>query len=241
MIYEFVNLIPAELLDYSGKVFVSGRTAFGSPSDLYILGLNPGGAPENNVQETVRTHTHKVLHEVPDDWCALTDEAWGRNGHRLQHPMQRNLLHLMKSLGLDHRRIPASDLVFARSQDASKIGKKDLDRFANLCWPFHRAVIERLGVGVILCLGREAVERVKACIKADNPSAGEFEVVDSFVEDGGLKVESRTYRNRHGLSVVQLAHPSRFHWTSPRSDPSGLVQRALEGYGTGANCRTRTA
>ena len=230
MISEFVNLIPAALLDYSGKVFISGRGAFGSPSDLYILGLNPGGAPENYVQETVRTHTHKVLYEFPDDWCALEDEAWGRNGYRVQHPMQRNLLHLMKSLGLDHRKIPASDLVFVRSQDASKIGRKELNRFGDLCWPFHRAVIDGLGVRVILCLGRETVEHVKDRIEADNPSAGKFEVVDRFVEAGGLKVESRTSRNGDGLSVVQLAHPSRFHWTSPQSDPSGLVRRALERY-----------
>ena len=211
MIREFVNLILPALLDYSGKVFVSGRTAFGSQSDLYILGLNPGGAPQNYVQETVRTHTHKVLHEFREDWSGLTDEAWGPNGRRRQHPMQRNLLHLIKNLGLDHRKIPASDLVFVRSQDASRISKRELDLFTNLCWPFHRTVIEGLGIRVVLCLGRVTVERVRERMQADYPSAGEFKLVDRFVEGGGRKVESRTYQNGGGLTVVRLAHPSRYH------------------------------
>ena len=81
-IEEFAGLIPDSVLDVSGKVFVSGRNAFGSPSKLYVYGLNPGGAPEAHAQETVRSHTDKALHDVPDNWSALTDEAWGRNGPR---------------------------------------------------------------------------------------------------------------------------------------------------------------
>ena len=81
-IEEFAGLIPDSVLDVSGKLFVSGRNAFGSPSKLYVYGLNPGGAPEAYAQETVRSHTDKVLHDVPDNWSALTGEAWGRNGPR---------------------------------------------------------------------------------------------------------------------------------------------------------------
>ena len=226
-IEEFAALIPDSLLEASGKVFVSGRDAFGSPSELYILGLNPGGSPESHAEETVRSHTGKVLHDVPDNWCALSDEAWGRNGHRVQHPMQRNVLHLLARLGLNYRKVPASDLVFVRSQDASKISKNQFDRLANDCWPFHRAVVKELGVRVIVCMGGEATRRTVAHLEADNPSSGRFAEVDKFVEGGGLKLTSHAYRNGDGLTIVGLTHPSRYHWTSPKSDPSELVRRAL--------------
>ena len=77
-IEEFAGLIPDSVLAESGKVFVSGRNAFGSPSKLYFYGLNPGGAPETYAQETVRSHTDMALHDVPDNWPALTCEAWGQ-------------------------------------------------------------------------------------------------------------------------------------------------------------------
>ena len=227
-IEEFAQLIPDSLLDISGKVFISGRDAFGSSSKLYILGLNPGGAPESNALETVGAHTRKVIHDAPDNWCALTDEAWGRNGHRVQHPMQRNVLHLLRRLDLDCRKVPASDLVFARSRDAAKISKAEFVRLANDCWPFHRAVIRRLEVRVIVCLGREAAWGAIARLEADNPAAGKFAEIDRFVEDRGLKGVSRAYRNGGGITVVQLTHPSRFHWTTSKSDPTELVRRALE-------------
>ena len=228
-IEDFYALVPPSLLDVSGKAFYSGRDAFGSSSPLYILGLNPGGAPEDYPDETIRTHTDKVLHDVPDNWCAFTDEVWGVNGSRPRHPMQKNVRHLLAMLGLDCRKVPASDLVFPRSQNAEKITKNKVE-FAHLikaCWPFHRAVIQQLGVNVIVCMGRDAERGTIACLEADNPSLGKFAEVDRFVEDGGLKQISRTYRNNGSVTVVQLLHPSRFHWTSPKSDPTELVRRAL--------------
>lgn len=42
---RFAALVDPDLYDRSGKVFYSGRAAFGAPSALYLLGLNPGGSP----------------------------------------------------------------------------------------------------------------------------------------------------------------------------------------------------
>ena len=41
-IESFATLVPCDLLDRSGKVFYSGRAAFSTPSDVYLLGYNPG-------------------------------------------------------------------------------------------------------------------------------------------------------------------------------------------------------
>ena len=45
MIEHFADKIDAELKCESGRVFYSGRAAFSSPADLYLLGYNPGGDP----------------------------------------------------------------------------------------------------------------------------------------------------------------------------------------------------
>ena len=229
-IENFYALVPDSLREVSGKVFYSGRDAFGSPSPLYILGLNPGGSPEDYPDETVRAHTDKVLHEMPDNWCAFTDEVWGVNGSRPRHPMQKNVLHLLAMLSLDCRKVPASDLVFARSQNAEKITKDKVEfaRLTKACWRFHQAVIQQLEVSVIVCLGRDAERGTINCLEADNPSLGKFAIQDKFVEEGGQQCISRTYRNNGCITVVQLPHPSRFHWTSPKSDPTRLIRRALE-------------
>ena len=52
-----------------GKAFHSGRLAFFSPRDPYILGLNPGGDPGDR-SETVASNIEQVRHEA-EDWCRL--------------------------------------------------------------------------------------------------------------------------------------------------------------------------
>ena len=53
MIDEFRALIPPSVLAESGAAFYSGRAAFSAPSPLYILGLNPGGSPLLQANDTV--------------------------------------------------------------------------------------------------------------------------------------------------------------------------------------------
>lgn len=71
-IYDFIKHIPSALLSRSGKVFYSGRRAFSFRSNLYVLGVNPGGAPEDYDVETVDGHTHDVLRHFADDWSAYS-------------------------------------------------------------------------------------------------------------------------------------------------------------------------
>lgn len=47
----FARLVPAELWFRSGAVFYSGRAAFSRPSPIYLLGINPGGDPNEIVDQ----------------------------------------------------------------------------------------------------------------------------------------------------------------------------------------------
>ena len=52
---SFAELVPRDLLDRSGEVFYSGRAAFSTPSDVYLLGYNPGSDPSDQRLRTVRS------------------------------------------------------------------------------------------------------------------------------------------------------------------------------------------
>ena len=221
MIEEFAELIPKSLLDKSGEVFYSGRRAFGAPSELYILGANPGGTPEGMPDSTVSRHINQVLYDKPANWSAYRDESWhGRApGKSL---MQRGVLHLFKRLQLNPGEVPASELVFLRSKDLSRL-EGDFNQLAEECWQFHQAVIDRLGVRVIACISNPASRWIRGKLGADT-------LLDEFqdTKPGWTRGwKSQIHKNADGIIVVRLSHPSRAIWTHPDSDPTTLVKRAL--------------
>ena len=214
---KFSFLIPASLLTASGKVFYSGRTAFGSTSKLYILGLNPGGSPEEEASETVGGHTEKVL-TGPADWSAYRDEGW-RGLAPGADKMQHRVLHLLCRLNFEPGQTPASIVVFARSPRGADI-KSRFVRLAPLCWPFHQRVIEQLGVRVVLCLGNDAGDWVCNQLKARLH-------VGEFVESNERRWRSTAFINSNGIAIVIATHPSIADWTKSATDPTPLLQRML--------------
>ena len=114
MIDRFSASIPPSIRSTSGKVFYSGRTAFSSPSKLYILGLNPGGSPQEKVSETVESDTQRVLNGSAD-WSAYQDEEWEGKPPGT-HGMQPRVRCLLRQLNLDPQKVPASNLIFVRDR-----------------------------------------------------------------------------------------------------------------------------
>ena len=221
MIEEFAELVPESLLDKSGEVFYSGRRAFGAPSELYILGANPGGTPEGMPDSTVSRHINQVLHEKPENWSAYRDESW-RGKSPGKDAMQQRMLHLFGRVGHDPGEVPVSEVVFQRSRNV-KVLEGDFRELALLCWPFHQTVIDRLGARVIVCIGKNASEWVRNKLDAHS-------LLDEFEDTKRGRTrgwKSQAHKNSDGLIVVSLAHPSRAIWTHPDSDPTTLVKRAL--------------
>lgn len=221
MIDEFAKLIPPSLMDKSGEVFYSGRRAFSAPSDLYILGANPGGSPEDKPNSTIRLHAEQVLHNTQANWSAYKDECWyGRAPGKSQ--MQRRMLHLFGELELNPGEVPCSEVVFLRSKDLSRLSG-DFNQLAEECWPFHQAVIDRLGVRVVVCLGKDAGTWVRNKLDAHRPLCKFTDTKPGYT----LGWKSESHVNADGMVIVRLSHPSRAIWTDSLSDPTMLVKRAL--------------
>lgn len=218
MIEKFKLKIPQRLLQRSGSVFYSGRTAFSSPSKLYILGLNPGGCPVRQARETVDWHTREVLGNRPAEWSEYRDASWkgrppGTRG------LQPRVLHVLNQLHLEARRVPSSNLIFLRSSRENTLSE-DSEKLALECWPFHQSVIEDLRVRVILCFGKRAGSFVARQLNAECQ-------VREFVEQNDRRWSTLVRKNRYGLKVVIATHPSIADWTAPPTDPSALIKEVI--------------
>lgn len=217
MIEELSKSIPKNLLKASGSVFYSGRNAFSGHAKLYILGINPGGDPDEQASETIEWHTQKVLKEKPD-WSAYRDESW-KNAEPGTSGMQPRVLHLFSRLNCSAGDVPASNVIFTRSRREQDI-ESNRDCLVNICWPFHDKVISCLQPEVILCFGSNAGDIVRKKVGANQQ-------IDEFVETNDRRWRSQAYQNSSGLKVIVLAHPSRAKWTSPNTDPTEMVLRVI--------------
>ena len=221
MIEDFAKLIPDSIMHRSGKAFYSGRLAFSSPSDLYILGVNPGGDPEEYPDETVDSHTEWVLGSSPKNWSAYRDESWGTSGAEAgSRGMQPRILHFFRRLNMRPGEVPASNVVFARSSRKATL-EGDYTQMASDCWQFHQAVIDSLGVRIVVCLGNDVGSWVRSRLFA-------HQQVEEFVEDNDRRWTSRLYASSSGLKIAVLTHPSIAAWTNSKTDPTGLVLNALQ-------------
>jgi hypothetical protein len=215
---ELLGTVHESLHGRSGAVFYSGRTAFAGPSALYVLGLNPGGDPVRQREQTIARNIDALRRR--DSWSAYADERWRKRAAGT-HGMQPRVLHLLQGLKLESPSVPASNVVFVRTARESDLAREKT-QLLPLCWETHAAVIERLGVRVVVCFGRTAGSWVRERLNA-------HEHVDELTEQNRRRWKSHAHSAPDGRRVVTLTHPSIADWTNPGSDPTPLVQRALQG------------
>lgn len=130
------------------------------------------------------------------------------------------MLHLVSKLGLDPGLVPSSNLVFARSRRENDVASAQMQLWAESCWGFHKTMIERLQVRVIVCFGQSVADFVRMKVDAHDER-------DRFVEANNRGWTSRTFAGRTGIRVVHTTHPSRADGRNPAADVSPLVERAL--------------
>jgi hypothetical protein len=214
---QFAELVDSRLHARSGAVFYTGQSAFSRPGKVYLLGLNPGGSPTAQAEETIGLSVQVWL-KHPERWSAYRDESW-RGAAPGSWGMQPRILHMFSRLGLDIRDVPASNVVFVRSNREAVLASEK-EGLLGMCWPVHRAVIETLGVSTILCLGKTAGKWVRSLVGA-REKAGEF------TETNSRRWRSEAHLSADGLAVLTLTHPGIADWRNPASDPTPLVEAML--------------
>ena len=221
---ELIDLVPAHLHQEFGEVFYSGATAFQQPSPLYLLGFNPGGDPAEAKlsRYTIASDLEASRSPQRRDWSGFEDD-WSDFGPGAV-VFQRRVRHLLNACGIeDPRKLPASNAMFVRSTRIAALDARRVQTLLRDCWAVHEKVISALGVRVVVCFGQATGQWVRAQVGADDPPC------DSFTEANGRRWRSATHKGQDGIQVVTLTHPSVADWTNPRTDPTGLVVKALKG------------
>jgi hypothetical protein len=214
---SFADLVDHQLHDRSGAVFYSGPAAFAAPARLYLLGLNPGGSPTMQAGETIGRDLAE-WRAGPQRWSAYVDASW-RGMPAGTYGIQPRIRHLFDRLGLDPCDIPASNVVFLRSNDEAALAAEKHSLLTK-CWPVHQAVINALGVSTVLCLGGTAGQWVRSLL-------GAKERAGRFVESNSRGWTSEAHVSGGGMCVITLTHPGRADWRNPAADPTPLVREML--------------
>lgn len=217
-IEDAVKQLPASLLRRSGSVFYSGRNAFTGSRPLYILGLNPGGSPVSQANETIGRDLADWA-VLPADWSAYLDESWQGKAPGT-HGMQPRMRHMFDALGLDLRQVPASNVAFVRSSNEAALSSEK-DTLLEQCWPVHEAVIRNLHIPAVLCLGGTAGRWVRSALGANR-------LIDNFIESNARGWTSEAHLSSQGRAVMTVTHPGRVEWRNPAADPTPLVRAVLD-------------
>lgn len=213
-----IEQLPPSIMRRSGSLFYSGPTAFEGNRSLYILGLNPGGSPVSQADETAdrQVADWKALTKP---WSAYLDESW-REKPAGTHGMQPRMRHMFGRLGIDLRAVPSSNIVFVRSANEAALSAEK-PALLSQCWPVHAAVIRELGIRTILCLGATAGRWTREAIGADK-------LIGQFQERNDRGWTSEAHVAADGRAVVTVTHPGRADWRNPAADPTSLVRVVLE-------------
>lgn len=210
--------LPEALKARSGAVFYSGREAFSAPASMYILGLNPGGSPTAQADETIeydladwRTRPALSSSYVDDSWEGKAPGA---------HGMQPRMRHMFDSLGIDLRRVPASNVVFVRSRGEAQLASEK-ESLLRQCWPVHETVMRELQIRTVLCLGGTAGRWVREALGASEP-------IGRYQESNARGWLSEAQVASDGRAVITVTHPGRADWRNPAADPSGMVREILD-------------
>lgn len=206
---RLAKLIPTEMMDVPGHAFYTGEAGFSGKSPLYLLGENPGG----DGTETVRQQLQNVR-STASPYSAYSTHTWKPAGR-----IDANVAHLLGRLSRDLTRVPASCLIFSRARSEADLAG-GFSRLADICWPFHKMVIESLEVRVVVCFGKKTGAYVRKRFNAHRE-------VDQFVEQNNRGWTSTTHLGSGGIKVVTVTHPSRADWRNPAADVTPLVARAL--------------
>lgn len=141
-----------EILGKSGSVFYTGYGTLLNPNGVYLLGINPGGNPEE-ITESVAKNLHDFQYRNPY-FNAYLDEDWGDND------FQAGVKDACAKLGLSLREICGGNFIFERTRSEKDIRNKGTK--INAYTYFHDYVINNIiNPSAIIVFGSTLYDELK--------------------------------------------------------------------------------
>lgn len=136
----------SDLLDFPGSILYGSHETL-RRGDIYLLGFNPGGTGG----DTLSVNIDAML--VKSD-NAYLDESWGDgSGEVGEATLQKRVIWVLETLGVDPRSVCATNLIFVKSRDAKGVDYK----IADTCWPVHKAMLGIVKPKLIVAFGNSKV------------------------------------------------------------------------------------
>ena len=204
-----------------GGVFYSSWSSLLKPNGYYIMGLNPGGEPD-------QSKTPSIIESIFDDrlnapWSAFTDECWEWGGRCLEPGGHRNQVRVKQIA--DHFEIDLSSTVSTNAVFVQTPRAVDIDvEWIGQCWSVHEELMSWLRPRVVIALGNGA------SLSPFSTIAARAEIVEgprllgrSFRQGKTMKCHLSQHCGDLVTTVIGFPHPSRF-------SPAGTL-RCLDAQG----------
>lgn len=151
-VYAALQSLPLEMQGASSRFLYScGATL--APGKYYLLGYNPGGNPDVIKQPF---HSEAVTWENNTTNTYL-DEKWQKGEFEGQAPYQLNVQALCRAVGVDVRKVCATNWFFVRSLSAAQLKGCTPEMF----FPVHSAIIEIVQPEVVFAVGLDTYKIIK--------------------------------------------------------------------------------
>jgi len=188
-----------ELMSQPGGILYSSFKTL-KPGDLYFLGYNPGGeGPDGpTVADSLAAMPSKTLND-------FIDLEWNDAGAG-QSTLQVRVKWVLENLGYRVEDVCSSNLIFTQSRDAKGVP----ERYADVCWPVHEAILAVVQPKLILCCGNS---QVSAFAYLHKKFGGEIQYSPKGVAlhgDWAIKA-FRAELNGQPILVVGFPHLSRYN------------------------------
>ncbi len=136
------------ILYESGSVFYSSEETL-IKGDVYTLGLNPGGIQGKTIFETLQKFRNSRNNSYLDEDWSSEKRTYGIG----QHPLQKNLVGLLNSLGYNPRKVFSSNLIFKRSHGQETSNFQEL---APMCWKVHEILLNIIDPKFLIIFGNSS-------------------------------------------------------------------------------------
>ena len=103
----------SEYLEEPGSVLYSSHETL-KPSDIYLLGFNPGGANGKPVEQSISSMLTNTTNAYLDESWENHKGVWASG----EAPLQKRVQWIFESLGINTRDVCASNLIFLQSREA---------------------------------------------------------------------------------------------------------------------------
>lgn len=202
----------AQLSNLPGRVLYSGLHTL-TVGQLYILGFNPGGDPDDPLATTLSADLETLRSGKRDN--AYISEDWGSAAG--EAPFQKRIRWLATLFDTRIEDVCGSNLIFCKSKTSWDVPYPD---YAAKCWPVHELILDVVTPRFVVAIGngekRSAFSYLRSKISApiDNQDDQGVQTISSGHPRFQLKAFRGTYNGRP-LVVIGLPHLSYYPLTSP--------------------------